>query len=129
MPEALSAASLLLAMIALIFGAWWPQLIKAANHEFQDEKGNRTEERKPVAATFVGQALPLSFAALAAALVFLPRARRLTSEALACGCPTPDRLNDVSAAFVLSEALLCLVAAAALVQTVRIAINLKRSYD
>lgn len=128
MTEALSAASLLLAVIALIFGAWWPQLSRAATFAFDKSKGNRKGERWPIAATLLGQALPLSLGGLAAAFVFLPRAWRLTTQAIVCGCPTPDRLDDVSAAFVVSEGLLWLIALAAVVQTVRIGLNLKGSF-
>lgn len=128
MTEALSAASLLLAMIALIFGAWWPQLSRAADFAFASSRGNRGTERWPIAATLLGQALPLSLGGVAAAYVFFPRAWRLMFEAIDCGCPTPDRLNDVSAAFVVSEAMLCLIALAAVVQTVRIGLNLLGSF-
>jgi hypothetical protein len=52
----------------------------------------------------------------------------LTKDGLACDCASVGRLKDVAAAFVVSEALLCQIAAAVIVQTVRIAANLGRSY-
>lgn len=128
MTDALSAAGLLLAMIALIFGAWWPRLTYAASFGFADSKPNRKEERGPIWAILLGQAAPLMLGAVAAALVFAPRAWGLIREALACDCASLGRLNDVAAAFVVSEALLCLIAAAVVVQAMRIFINVIRSY-
>ncbi len=128
MTDALSAASLLLAMIALIFGAWWPSLTHAASFTFARSKDNRKEERGPICAIFWGQAVTLSSAAIAAALIFMPRAARQTSDALACGCFSVENLNDVAAAFVVSEILLCLIAVALVIQTVRIAWNLVESW-
>lgn len=126
--DALSAAGLLLAMIALIFGAWWPQLAKAADFSFADSKPNRKEQRGPIYATLFGQAVPLAIGAFCAALIFLPRALGLIEEAMACGCFELNRLDDVAAAFVVSEALLILIACAALVQLGRIVCNVVGSH-
>ncbi|MFN3352949.1 MAG: hypothetical protein ACK4Z5_05010 [Brevundimonas sp.] len=124
MTDALSAASLLLAMIALIFGAWWPKLTFAAEFEFSESEGNRPEQRRPIRATLFGQAIPLTIGAVVAALIFAPRTLKLMQDAIACGCPSPARLNDVAAAFVVSEILLWTIAVALIVQTSRISVNL-----
>lgn len=129
MTDAVSAASLLLAMIALIFGAWWPRLTHAADFSFARSKDNRKEERGPIRAILWGQAVPLTVAAGLAAFTFMPRAAGLTGAAFGCGCFSIDRLNDVAAAFVISEILLCLIAVALVVQLVRIARNLGGSWS
>lgn len=124
MSEALSAASLLLAMIALVFGAWWPSITAAAEFRFAKSELNRPEERRPIRTTLIGQAIPLTVSAVVAAVIFMPRALGLVKDGIECDCFSLDQLNDVAAAFVVSEILLCTIALALCVQTTRISWSL-----
>jgi len=68
----LSAASLLLAILAVFYGLWYPEIAEALELKLPLHKEDATEELKRIRRAAERMALPLTVAAIAVALVFLP---------------------------------------------------------
>ena len=129
MADPLAAASLLLAIIAVLFGAWYSEIANAATFEFARQLLNRKVQRPPIFGTLFAKALPLAVGAWLCMVVFAPRGASIISNVATCRCAGDwGKYEDVQAAFVLSELFVTLIAIAATVQLVRIVSNLSNSY-
>lgn len=80
MNDILSAASVFLATLGLVYSAWYPSLVAARDMALPTLFENRTTQRHELRRIFVGQALPLAFGSAALALVLLPDASRLVAH-------------------------------------------------
>jgi hypothetical protein len=82
MSDLLSAASLLLAVVGVLYALWYPEITAALAESVPDYKEDRVKPYRRVHSVLIGRALPLSFAALTLGLIFLPDAVRITWKSL-----------------------------------------------
>ncbi|HET7231837.1 MAG TPA: hypothetical protein VFJ16_17630 [Longimicrobium sp.] len=82
MSDKLSAASLLLAIVAVLYGMWYPQLVEALDTPVPEFPAERPKPRKAVEEIRRHRALPLLLAATGVAGVFLPDAVEIAIESL-----------------------------------------------
>jgi hypothetical protein len=109
MADPLAAASLLMAMIAMLYGAWTPELTTAANSDLFDQLADRKSKNlPPIRSALIAKALPLAVGAWAGTTIFFGRAWR-TLQTLQHP-PKGAVLDDVGAAFVVVEAFTALLA-------------------
>lgn len=74
MGDLLSAASLLLAVVAVLYGLWYPELMAALAIKVPPHKEDRDEPHRRVSSSLFGRAVPLAAGSSVLALVFLPDA-------------------------------------------------------
>jgi hypothetical protein len=72
MSDLLSAASLLLAVIAVLYGLWYPELLKALDTPIAKFREDRLSDRNVVRAALAHKSRPLMVASVGMAAVFLP---------------------------------------------------------
>lgn len=77
MGDLLSAASVLLAVVAILYGLWYPQIEAALAVKPAVHKADRGEARRTVQETVVHRALPLTIFSATIALIFLPDATKI----------------------------------------------------
>jgi uncharacterized membrane protein YgcG len=83
MSDLLSAASLLMAVIAILYSLWYTELTKLLEIQPAKYKEDNSASRKQVYNTFYSKSLPLSIMAIIVAFVFCPDAVRICIESLA----------------------------------------------
>lgn len=74
MSDLLSAASLLLTVLGVVYGTWYSEIINTLGKQIDVHPQNRGPIRETVRATLYSKALPLAVAAIALTIVFLPDA-------------------------------------------------------
>jgi len=72
MAELLSAASLLLAIVGVIYGLWYPEITTVLDKNYPQFKEDRQPHAKKVNGVLIGRALPLSIFSSMLLFVFLP---------------------------------------------------------
>ena len=77
MSDLLSAASLLLAVLGVLYGLWYPEIIEALDVKVPDYPEDRKRPYRQVASVLYGRAIPLAVAALGVSLIFLPDALKI----------------------------------------------------
>lgn len=80
MGDLLSASSLLLAVIGILYGFWYNDLHEAKTTEVPNHAANCTAPRIKVSGILWSRALPLATSSVLLALVFLPDAIKLVSD-------------------------------------------------
>ncbi len=80
MGDLLSASSLLLAIIGIMYGFWYAELSNAKNTKIPDHAANCIAPRRKISRIVWTKALPLACASCLLALVFLPEAVRIVWE-------------------------------------------------
>jgi hypothetical protein len=80
MSDLLSASSLLLAIAAILFSLWHPEITSALKIIPENHKEDNVGARAVVTSVIVSKALPVAVVSLAVTLIFLPDAIRLTKE-------------------------------------------------
>ena len=128
MANPLAAASMLLAIVAVLFGAWTGDVGKAIDLRFAPQVDNRDAERALIRSVLYTKALPLTIGALLAACVFFWRAAGLILGAIDCKFSTTCTYDDVGAAFALTEAFVIVVAISATRQLVQLIGKLRKSH-
>jgi hypothetical protein len=107
MSDKLSAASLLLAIVAVLYGMWYPQLTEALRTKVPEFSADRAKPRKEVAEVRKGRAFPLMVAAVGVGVVFLPDAVAIALQSLRIaaseGLGAVRDYDSVTTAFVLVE--------------------------
>jgi hypothetical protein len=107
MSDLLSAASLLLAIIAVLYGMWYPEIVRSLATGISEHAGERRKPRYQVAAVRKSRALPLMIATILLAAVFLPDATRIVVHGAAMfkaqGVIAVLGYSAVATAFVLVE--------------------------
>lgn len=105
MSDLLSAASLLMAVIAILYSLWYPELTKILEINPSQYKENNVGPMKQAQRVLFGKALPLSGMALVVAFVFLPDAVSICIESYTeikmKGCTTIKNYDAVRTAYVL----------------------------
>jgi hypothetical protein len=109
MSDLLSAASLLLAIIAVLYGMWYPDIVKSLATEVPDHPAAKRKPRGEVAAVRRVRALPLMVATILLAAVFLPDTARIVLQSASTyaseGVAGFTKYSAVAQAFVLVEGL------------------------
>lgn len=72
MADLLSSASLLLALVGLLYSLWYPEMKSAAQTEVPQQEEDREAPRDYVSRVLFRRALPLSLAATGLAIIFVP---------------------------------------------------------
>jgi hypothetical protein len=126
MADAMSAASLLVAILAVLFAAWIGDIVSAIRIDVEALRANRRPQRRLMMNALLSKALPLTVGAWLVALIFAPRSFGLAQSIFTCrgGC----KFDDVGAAFVLMEAFAALIVVTLSVQTTRLVLKLVVSF-
>jgi hypothetical protein len=105
MSDLLSAASLLLTVLGIVYGTWYAEITQALAAVIPDNKDNREPVRRIVRAALWGKAFPLALAAIALTALFLPDALVIAAGGVgvlsAKGVGSFHEYNAVQAAFCL----------------------------
>jgi cytochrome c biogenesis factor len=114
MSDLLSAASLLLTVLGIVFGAWYPEIVNALAAAVDEKFDDRGAVRRTVRTALYGKALPLALAATILTALFLPDALAIVRGAYsafgALGWGAFGMYDAVEAAFCLVVALAGLLA-------------------
>ena len=114
MADLLSAASLLLTVLGIVFGAWYPEIVKAIEAAVDEKYDDRGAVRRTVRTALYGKALPLALAATTLTALFFPDAKTIARDAygsfMTLGWGAFDKYDAVEAAFCLVVALAGLLA-------------------
>jgi hypothetical protein len=115
MADLLSAASLLLTVLGIVFGAWYPEIVKAREEAVSAQYVDRVAVRRMVRTALYAKALPLALAATILTALFFPDAKTIARGAygsfMVSGWDAFDKYDAVEAAFCLVVALAGLLAA------------------
>lgn len=111
MDDALSAASLLLAAVALVYGAWSAEIEREAGRAYSPNAKVKEKEKDVTRAVLWRKAVPLAIAGWAIVAVFSPRAAGVTCDTLRSALAGTWRYGDVPTIFVLSTVLILGLAA------------------
>jgi hypothetical protein len=105
MSDLLSAASLLLGVIAILFGLWYPEITRAIELPKPDHKEDYKKPYKEVSAVFYSRAIPLTVASSLLTLVFASDAIKISClslrEYLSHGWGAINNYSAVLTSFVL----------------------------
>jgi len=77
MSDLLSAASLLLGVLAILFGLWYPEITKAMDTVEPPHRADYIRPYKQIKAVLYSRAIPLTTACSLLTLVFAPDAKRI----------------------------------------------------
>ncbi len=128
MDKALAASSMLLAIVAVIFGAWTGDLSKALSLAFPPQVLNREPQRLQIRSAIYSKALPLTVGAWFSAAVFAYRSLLIMGDTIGC-TPKQCSYDDVSAAFVLTETFVIVAAISASAQLFDLTRKLRKSHQ
>lgn len=105
MSDLLSAASLLLTVLGIVYGTWYTEIVNAIAMVIPGPVDDRVSVRRTVRAALYGKALPLALAASMLMALFLPDALAIVCGGLsllhASGCGAFREYNAAEAAFCL----------------------------
>ena len=101
--DPLSAASLVLAAIALVYSAWSPSIQQQIDRPFSPNDTVRADEQAGVRRTMVSRAIPLALASTSVLIVFAPRVFGVFMSALDYWHGSRFRYDDVAAIFVVTQ--------------------------
>ena len=117
--NALSAAGLLLAIVALVFSAWQDDITDAIGLQPSTDKSKTASLRTKALRTLSEKAVPLAIGALLAAAIFGYRAFMILLTLRFATRPGYE-FDDIGAAFVLTEIFVALIAAVAIQKVMRL---------
>jgi hypothetical protein len=80
MSDLLSAASLLLAVLGVLYGLWYPEIIDALGIKVPEYAEDRKRPYREVSSVLYSRALPLTIASLGVSLIFLPDAIKIVKD-------------------------------------------------
>jgi len=82
MSDLLSASSLLLAIAAILFSLWYPEIVRALKLEdtMKKFKLDNVGARKDVSSVILSKALPVAIVSLSVTSIFLPDALRIAKD-------------------------------------------------
>lgn len=116
LPNAVSAASLVLGVLAALYTLWLPHVVAALDLKPERDPADREPQRRQARMVLLSRATPLFTAGMAATAVLLPRTIGIVAEA--ARHHDDWRYDDVKAFMVLTWLLLLLLSGVALVQVV-----------
>ncbi|GAA1756843.1 hypothetical protein [Luedemannella helvata] len=122
--DLLSATSLLVGAVGLLYGAWQAELTAALRSRVAPKRLDRAPERARVRRTIRGRAVPLVAATGALVLIFLPSAVQVVTRAATLSAEHPvaalRRYDPVPAAFLAVYLVAVVLAATALATLTRL---------
>ena len=80
MSDLLSAASLCLAVLGVLFGAWYPEIMKALQTKVPQHVPDREAPYRAVRPIFYSRALPVLISTFLFSLIMVPDAWRITAD-------------------------------------------------
>lgn len=105
MSDLLSAASLLMAVIAIIYSLWYPELTEQLSITPKQHREDNAAACQSLRVALIGKATPLTILALLIAMTFLPGALEIAHEAISTyrdhGAGAIHRYNAVKMAYFL----------------------------
>lgn len=105
MSDLLSAASLLMAVIAILYSLWYTELTELLSISPKTHKEDNVADCYSVKSALIKKSTPLSVLALLIALIFLPDAIKISCEAISTfqnyGLEAASRYNAVKMAYCL----------------------------
>lgn len=130
MDHLMSSATLLLTVIGILFGVWYPEIAKLLEEEIPRFREDRQDIRRRVKLALNTKAYPLTISALLLALIFLPDSLKLCSvsaKALrALGWRVYwEKYDAISTTFVVANGMMFLFAVLMVYLTVRLVKKLK----
>ena len=99
----LSATSLVLAAIALVYSAWSASIQNDIDRPFSPNDKVRETERHEVRQTMRSRAVPLAMASTSVLVVFVPRLWSVIVSVIDHWSGTGSQYDDVAAAFVVTQ--------------------------
>ena|GEM_PF-1909452 len=103
MADLLSAATLLLTVLGVVYGTWYSEIVGAINATVDPHLANRGPVRRTVRTALYGKAFPLAVIASALTALFLPDAVTIAVNGVRAlstiGCDAFREYNAVQAAF------------------------------
>lgn len=105
MPDALSAAGLLLAAIALVYSAWSASIETEVNRKYSPQEQTKKDEKQATRRVLNSRAWPMTIACWLVFAIFVPRSLDILRTILECarssgaGCS----YDDVAAIFLLTQ--------------------------
>ncbi|SFJ30193.1 hypothetical protein [Caulobacter sp. UNC279MFTsu5.1] len=118
--NAIAASSMLLAVVAVLFGVWNGAIDAALALDVSGDPATQLPQRRQLRSAILTKASPLVIGAWLTAVVFLARSVEIGGRFLRCPPGQACRPDDVAAAFLLTEAFMLLIAAATSVQLIRL---------
>jgi hypothetical protein len=118
--NAIAASSMLLAVVAVLFGVWNSAIDAALQLDVSGDPATQLPQRRQLRSAILTKALPLVVGAWLTALVFLERSCAIAQALLGCRRAAGCRSDDVSAAFLLTEAFMVLIAVVMTIQLTRL---------
>lgn len=103
MSDALTAAGLLLAALALVYSAWSASIDAAISQPLSPNAQAKAREQAEIRKIHIGRAWPLAITAWLIALVFAPRSYELLATAAVCARAQTCNYDDVGAIFLLMQ--------------------------
>ena len=82
MSDLLSAASLLLAVITILYSLWYSEIGQASSLHVENEPGDRLDNYEKARAVLWSKAIPLAIASLILLLINLPEAYSIVGHAI-----------------------------------------------
>lgn len=82
MSDLLSSASLLLAVLGVLYGLWYPEIIGALEVEIPDYSDDRKYPYLKITAVLFGRAIPLTIAGIGISIIFLPDALNIINYSI-----------------------------------------------
>ena len=79
MSDLLSAASLFLAVLGVLFALWYPEISKALELKIPAFKEDRAAPLRAIRAVYLSRVLPLSISAIIFSVVLIPDVWRITA--------------------------------------------------
>jgi hypothetical protein len=108
MADPLAAASLVMAVIAMLYGAWSAEIDRAATLALRPLKADRVRLDRPgIRRALVSKALPLWFGALTTLVIFAWRAIQVVRSIW--DHPADATFDDVAAAFLVTQIVILLL--------------------
>jgi hypothetical protein len=101
--DALSAASLLLAALALVYGTWSASIDAETNRTYATSANTKEDEKKETRSVRNRRALPMAVGSWLIAVTFVPRDLGIFRNVLACAQQDHCGYDDVAAVFVLTQ--------------------------
>lgn len=123
LPDVISAASLVLAVLAALYTLWLPNVSAGLEVKPEPDKSNRKPQYEQVEAVLRTKALPLCIATLATVSILSPRCLTILCETLQNAAE--GSFSDVKALFILTFSLTLLLAIVSIAQVIRLYGKLK----
>ncbi len=121
--NAIAASSMLLAVVAVLFGVWNGAIDAALSLDVSGDPATQLPQRRQLRSAILTKAAPLVVGAWLTAWVFLARSLAIGDAFRRCPPGQSCRPDDVAAAFLLTEAFMLLIAAVTAIQLARLVIH------